>query len=67
MKVVIEQGEIKREITGPFRMCISRDNARSLVRCIGPMAESGCYGWIDIVDVPVVSSIEGPPLPWDTP
>ncbi len=64
MNVIIQQNGIKREIAGPFRLCLSRDDARSLTRCIDSMAASGCYGWVDICDMPDGPLAEGVPLPW---
>jgi len=64
VKVLIQKDGIKREIVGPFRMCLSGGDARSIVRCLSEMADSGCHGWIDIYDAPAGPLTEGAPLPW---
>lgn len=64
MKVIIQQGAIKRVIEGPFRICLSNADANTLCGCLGGMAESGTYGWVDIVESPKDCMPESSPLPW---
>ena len=46
MKLIISQDGIKREIEGSFDICLSKDDATSLVRKL--QAFEPAYGWLKI-------------------
>lgn len=81
MKVIISHSETVRLITGPFRICGSRDDllriADLLVKACHSHAEMDdegvvreanmSYGWVSITDLPVEQEIlaDTRPIRWD--
>lgn len=65
-KVVISVDGVKREISPPFQMCLSRDMARALRAALRQADHDDfTYGWITVPAEP--SADGGPPLPWRDP
>jgi hypothetical protein len=63
MKILISAGNTKREISGPFSLCLSARDAESLIASLRSFLQSGAaYGWAEITEqAPAVS---GPAEPW---
>jgi len=74
MRILIEQNGVKREIVGPFAICMGREDAENLVSCVREQLNRHCgddpehrfsYGWIDIVDKHRAEPTGNlPPMPW---
>lgn len=53
MRIVIEQDGVKREISGPFAMCLSAEDLDALLRLLHDThlrwsREGTAYGWFDV-------------------
>ena len=69
MRLIIEHGNTKRRIEGPFNICGTHKDLERIVECIqGYLTERPlCFGWIKITD-PVQeqkSIINTSPIPWE--
>lgn len=66
MRLIINQGEIKREIHGSFMLCGSKADLLSIAEQIKNTAEEHfSYGWVNIYsDIPK-SIPDNPPRQWD--
>ena len=66
MKIIIEFNGIKREIDGPFSICMSSKDVQSLKDAIRPLCDGSdgmTYGWVDVHEIlPRKSNV--PPKPW---
>ena len=68
MKLLIEHGEVKREIVGSFNICGSWQDLELLATQIRHKIESNpdwCYGWIEIHGE-IQKSLNGPPIHWNS-
>lgn len=52
--LIINQQGVKRTLTGPFEICISRDALSILKERLNEVPEDWIYGWITIYEKPVV-------------
>lgn len=66
MKLILNKNCVKREIEGPFELCVSEADARRLIVQLQDRLDHGfSYGWITIYDEPkVIGQPNGKPLPW---
>jgi hypothetical protein len=66
MKIFIEAGRTKRQITGPFNICGSRDDLFEMMDQLRTLLEdkSWSYGWVSIRGEKQ-KSIPGPGVGWD--
>lgn len=65
MKLVIEQDGIKRALEGPFEVCLSKQDAQAIIRCLREAADSQAfYGWVLIHDCNVKRCSDTAPIPW---
>jgi hypothetical protein len=65
MKVIITHNTTKREIVGPFNMCMTANDALTIAEKLQEFAESGAvYGWIEISDKQM-NLANTPPRKWD--
>jgi len=69
MNLIIEHGNTKRRIEGPFNICGTPEDLERIVECIqGYLTERPlCYGWIKITQPAIEQSsiINTPPIPWE--
>jgi hypothetical protein len=70
LKIIIEHGTVKREIVGPFNLCMDEYTAQIVYRALSARYESagGCwnYGWVQISEEqPSIANT--PPIAWDAP
>lgn len=67
MKIIIEHGRVKREISGAFNICGSKSDLEMLMQqLIRGIAGDFNYGWVEILPcVPQPSITDTAPLPWD--
>lgn len=72
MRMIIEQGKVKREIEGPFSICASLEDLENMIACIHDRIgrsndETRPYfsnGWIDIIERPPPRGHSSTPLRW---
>lgn len=65
MKIIIEQDCVKREIVGPFAICISEQDRQTLIRCLSETDREWCSGWITICEKAIVKTgTSTVPLAW---
>ncbi len=66
MKIVISQQGVKRELIGPYDICLSRQDLETLLdRLNETYQENFAYGWIGIYERPRVEVVPNTtPLPW---
>jgi hypothetical protein len=62
MKLVIEKDGVKREIDGPFRLCVSRLDADILIAQL--RHEPQTYGWVTIHPEVLNGEPNSPPRKW---
>jgi hypothetical protein len=49
MKIIIEHSNTKREINGPFQLCINKSDLAALKQALNEVSEDDwVYGWIGI-------------------
>jgi hypothetical protein len=67
MKIIIEHGETKRQINGPFNICGSRDDIYHIVAELSRHLNDSTwsYGWTYIVDRRQPSIANTPPIGWE--
>jgi len=63
MKFVIDFQGIKREITGPFRICASSLDLQILKESLY-LPPGASYGWIKVTEDPMESASNTKPLSW---
>jgi hypothetical protein len=64
MKAIIEYEGVKRQIDGPFSICIGRGNLETLIQCLSEKQEGDLrYGWIEITERPERTP-DSPPIGW---
>ncbi len=63
MKIIISAGNTKREIEGPFAICVSKDDLDWIKTCLNA-SEPFYFGWIFITDKPKILS-NCSPKKWD--
>jgi len=63
MRVIIQKGDKKREILGPFNFCGSRKDLRKIAKALRKMPKKASYGWVKIGEEPF--SIGTKPEPWE--
>ncbi len=67
MKIAISAGNKKRQITGPYALCGSREDMLILQRALDYALEEErkfTYGWVDVSEhAPILS--DTPPEPWE--
>lgn len=66
MKIIIEHGNAKREINGPFNICGSKEDLCSLRDQLNNQLESHSfiYGWVNILCPKQKSITNTPPIEW---
>jgi len=66
MNIIIAQLGIKREIHGPFAICINQDMLRLLKSTLSEIdEEQWAYGWITVAEKPIVDIPSNcAPSPW---
>jgi len=70
MRLIIEHGNTKRRIEGPFNICGSGRDLEWIAECIQKrLTQSRGYGWVSIplrpgAQVPIANTA---PIPWDCP
>lgn len=64
MKVVIDYDGVKREISGPFQICIGPDEAEALRQAILEFLDrGGTFGWVTVYVRPP-STTNTAPIGW---
>lgn len=66
MKLVIEYQGVKRVISGPFNVCLDRETAESIARCLTEFFADHpeiSDGWLPITDLPNEAAT-GAPISW---
>lgn len=65
--VVIAQGQVKRQLAvGPFNLCVTRDQARAIVKALEPaMGEDFSLGWITVWPFQWCADVANEPEPWE--
>ena len=71
MNLIIEHGNTKRRIEGPFNICGTDKDLEWIIECIQEelTKHPGCYGWIKIPERAPVEQchiVNTEPSPWDT-
>ena len=69
MHLLIEHGNTKRRIEGPFNICGTGEDLQWIADCIQDyLAKGAGFGWVTITEYPIeqchIASTE--PSPWDT-
>lgn len=65
MKVIIEQDGVKRQIEGPFWMCVSNRDAQHIIDALQKLLNEGiAYGWLPITELPPPSMSSTSPQGW---
>jgi len=67
LRVIINQGGVKRVIEGPFQICLGHESLAVLLKCLNAAAESPewRYGWIKVFEEPEFKIDDNvPPLTW---
>lgn len=66
MKLIIAKDGIKREIEGPFDLCLSREVARWLRDQLRQADHDEFhYGWVKVSEEPPYQgAVNSPPKPW---
>jgi hypothetical protein len=64
VRIIISAHGVKREIVGPYSVCGSTADLKSLRDALNGFFESGAvYGWVDVVEKPVRVADQAPE-PW---
>lgn len=57
MKIIIDHQGCKREINGNFQICLSREDAQDMIRCLEQMQT---FGWVDVFNRPKSTTNQAP-------
>lgn len=65
LKIIINHDCVKREIVGPFEICLDANSLRILKQRLEEVPPDHSYGWITIYEKPIVKGMPGTKaLPW---
>jgi hypothetical protein len=67
MKIIIEYDGVKREIEGPFNICGSAADLRSLSEQLRGFDPDASYGWMSIRTTEASITPNQPPIGWHDP
>jgi len=65
-RLVIEKDGVKRALSGPFRVCLSRETAERLIDQLVPaLNRDASYGWLTVMpEIVDESPPDTPPREW---